>query len=641
MKQFLNVIDRDEAEKRFRAALQLAPLQAEVVPLGEALGRVLAADIAAPVNAPSFDRSNYDGFAVQAADTFGATEEEPARLKLLPEAIPAGVEPASEAAPDCAISIATGGMIPRGASAVVMVEHADAVDGELLVRRAVAPGFGVAFAGSDIAAGEIVLRAGDELSSRETGVLAGVGVHEVAVWRRPIVGVISTGDELLAPGEPMQPGGVYDSNNRILADAIREAGGSPREYGVFADDLNELRPVVSRAIAECDLVLLSGGTSKGEGDLCYHAVRELTEPGVLAHGVALKPGKPVCLAAHGSKPVVVLPGFPTSAIFTFHEFVAPLIRIYAGGSPTARGRAEATMAVKVNSEIGRTEYLLVGLVRKPGAADAGELAAYPMGKGSGSITTFSRADGFVVIDRHREIVEADAAVTVQLLGANLKVADLVVIGSHCIGLDFLIGQLNRRGVKAKLLNVGSTAGLEAARRGECDIAGVHLLDVATGRYNTPFVSDDLELVAGYGRRQGFLFRPNDERFVGLKGEAAVARAAADAACLMMNRNAGSGTRILIDRLLAGRQPPGYAAAARSHNAVAAAIAQGRADWGIAIEGAARQADLAFLPINHEQYDFVIPRTRRHTPAVQLFVELLQTQGIREQLAELGFEFGGG
>jgi putative molybdopterin biosynthesis protein len=185
----------------------------------------------------------------------------------------------------------------------------------------------------------------------------------------------------------------------------------------------------------------------------------------VAHGVALKPGKPICLAATRGRPVVVLPGFPTSAIFTFHEFVAPVLRAQAGRGSEQRMTVAARLAVKVNSEIGRTEYLLVGLVET--ADELGpdtSLAAYPMGQGSGSVTTFSRADGFTTIGRHEEIVEAGTVVDVQLLGRELQLADLVVIGSHCIGLDYLLGELQQRGVRSKFLAVGSLAGLEAAKR---------------------------------------------------------------------------------------------------------------------------------------------------------------------------------
>ena len=628
--QFLEVIDRDEAERRFRGALALEPLGAEEVPLEQALGRVLARDIEAAVDVPSFDRSNYDGYAVRAADTYGATEEEPRRVRLLDHAIPTGVVPRGQLAPGTAMAIATGAMLPRGADAVVMVEDTDVEGDELVVRRAVTPGWGVSFAGTDIAAGETVLRAGETLTSRETGVLAAVGVTRVPVWRRPVVAILSTGDEIIAPGQPMQPGLVYDSNAQILADAVTELGGQPLRMGIVPDELDQLRKCLDEALRKADVVLLSGGTSKGAGDLSYQAVGQL-EPGVLAHGVALKPGKPLCLAAHQDKPVVILPGFPTSAIFTFHEFVAPVIRILGGRQALERASVEARLPVKINSEAGRTEYLLVGLVSR-----GDQLIAYPMGKGSGSVTTFSRADGFVTIDRHEEIVEAGAEVTVQLLGTELRVADLVVIGSHCVGLDYLLSQLHRRGFRTKFLAVGSTAGLDAARRAECDLAGMHLLDPETGQYNRPYLTGDLELVEGYGRLQGIVFRRGDRRFEGCSGTEAIEWVKERADCVMVNRNQGSGTRILIDRLLGGVEPPGYAVQPKSHNAVAAAVAQGRADWGVAIQWVAQRYGLGFLPLEEERYDFVVPKSRADRPAVIAFCRLLAEEPVRHELGRMGF-----
>jgi len=637
--QFLDVIDRDEAERRFRAAIRLQPLGEESVSLADALSRALARDIVAACDVPSFDRSNFDGFAVRAVDTYGASEEVPKRLRLLDEVLATAVVPKQEVAPGTAVAIATGGMLPRGADAIVMVEHADVADGELVVRKAVTPGFGVAFAGTDISAGETVLRQGDVLTSRQTGVLAAIGVQTVSVWRRPRVAIISTGDELIAPGTSMRPGMVYDSNSRILADAVRELGGNPWVMGIVADDVDELRECLQRGLASADVVLLSGGTSKGEGDLCYHVVSELTDPGIVAHGVALKPGKPICLAAAGGKPVVILPGFPTSAIFTFHEFVAPAIRSLAGRPADECETVKAKLAVKVNSVIGRTEYLLVGLAERVDDGTEGDvtLAAYPMGKGSGSVTTFSRADGFVTIGRHEEIVPPGTVVDVQRLGSDPHVADLVAIGSHCVGLDFLLGRLQQRGYRTKFLAVGSTAGLAAAKRGECDVAGMHLLDAESGQYNRPFLTENLELIAGYGRLQGVVYRRGDTRFEGKSAADAIAGVKDDATCVMVNRNAGSGTRILIDQLLSGSQPTGYAVQARNHNAVAAAIAQGRADWGVAIRSVVRGSELGFLPLTHERYDFAVPKSRRDRPAVGALRDLLSDASVRGELKGLGFD----
>ncbi|HTO48264.1 MAG TPA: molybdopterin biosynthesis protein, partial [Burkholderiales bacterium] len=510
--QFLTVISRDEATARFRQHLRLAPLGTETVPLADALNRVLAADVLADVDVPAFDRSNVDGFAVVASDTFGAMEETPRTVRLNDEVLAPGVVPASTVGTGIATAIATGGMLPRGADAVVMVEHTELAgasgDRRVEIRRAATPGENVSYSGTDIARGETVLRTGQLLTSREIGVLAAIGLAALAVYRRPRVAIFSTGDEIVAPGDPLRPGAVYDSNAAIIGAAVEELGGTPVHLGVIPDDDEALTAALARGL-QSDLVIFSGGTSKGAGDLSYRVVSRLGDPGVVAHGVALKPGKPICLAVTGGKPVVILPGFPTSAIFTFHEFVAPVIRAYAGLPPDERQIVPAMLPMRVNSERGRTEYLLVGLVQGENG-----LAAYPMGKGSGSVTTFSGADGFITIDQHTEILDAGARVAVQLLGHRLEPADLVIIGSHCVGLDLLVGELIRSGMRAKSLYVGSMGGLAAAKRGECDLAGIHLLDPATGEYNRPMLTDALTLVPGYGRMQGIVYRAGDSRFEG-------------------------------------------------------------------------------------------------------------------------------
>ncbi len=468
--QFLEVIDRDEAMARFHRHLELRPLGREGVALAQALGRVLARTVVAEIDVPGFDRANVDGFAVRASDTAGASARAPIPLALNQEILTPGHEPRLAVTPGTATLIATGGMVPRGADAVVMVEHTETreVNGAMVVEahRPAVAGQLISFAGSDLARGETVLRAGQTLTSREIGMLAAVGCAVVEVWRRPRVAIISTGDEIVAPGEPIRRGAVYDSNAAILAAAVEEAGGAPRLLGIGPDDQAVLAGLVERGLAGCDMVILSGGTSKGAGDLCYHAVASLKDPGILVHGVALKPGKPLCLAVTGGKPVVVLPGFPTSAIFTFHEFAAPVIRAFAGLPAEQAERQPAMLPVRLASERGRTEYVMVSLVR---GADDAALAAYPTGKGSGAVTTFSQADGFIAIAPHVESVPAGTPVEVQLIG-RAHLADLVVIGSHCVGLDVLIGRLQAEGITVKVLNIGSTGGLAAAKRGECDVA---------------------------------------------------------------------------------------------------------------------------------------------------------------------------
>jgi putative molybdopterin biosynthesis protein len=637
--QFLEVVSADEARTRFEQHLDLTPLAGETVPLADALARVLAQDVVAAVDAPPFDRSNVDGFAVRAADTVGAGDGNPRLLRLNAEVIACGHAPALQVTPGTATAIATGGVMPRGADAVVMIEQTELIEHgapAIELRRAAVPGQFVAYAGSDIARGETLLRRGTRIGSREIGMLAACGLGAVEVVRKPRVAVLSTGDELVRPGEPLKPAGVYDSNGAIIAAAIREAGGEPLSFGAFPDDEATLEKAVRRALAEADMVVLSGGTSKGAGDLSHAIVSRLGPPGILVHGVALKPGKPLCLGVVGDKPIVVLPGFPTSAIFTFHAYVAPVIRAWAGLAPEAAETLSARVPLRVASELGRKEFLLVSLIE----SDEGMLA-FPTGKGSGSVTSFSQADGFLEIDQLAAALDADSEARVTLIGSAASAPDLVIMGSHDVALDVVVGALADRGLSARTLAIGSLGGVAAASRGQCDVAPVHLIDPRSGQYNVHLATPGLRLVRGWQRMQGILFRPGDRRFEGRSAAEALKAALADESALMVNRNAGAGTRVLIDKLLEGARPSGYANQPKSHNAVAAAIAQGRADWGLAIEPVARLYGLAFLPVAPEHYDFLVVEKRMERSAVRAFLAALRDDSVRERIRALGMSPGDG
>jgi putative molybdopterin biosynthesis protein len=630
--QFLEVVSAEEARTRFMRRIDLAPLPGEKVGLAAALGRVLATDVAAPIDVPPFDRANVDGFALRSADTVGASDGAPRRFRLNGEVIVCGHVPALEVTAGSATTIATGAVIPRGADAVVMIEHTDLSDEgaapTIDVRRAVAPGQFISYAGSDIARGETVLRRKTLLSSREIGMLAACGLAEIEVVRKPKVAVLSTGDELAVPGGALALAQVYDSNGAIIAAAVAEAGGEPVPFGAFPDDEAALERAVRAALAACDLVVLSGGTSKGAGDLSHRIVSKLGE--VLVHGVALKPGKPLCLATIDGKPLAVLPGFPTSAIFTFHAFVAPVIRARAGLAAEAARSIEAQVPVRIASELGRKEFVLVALA--PGE-DAP--VAFPTAKGSGAVTSFSQADGFLEIDALAAALDAGSRARVTLIGQTASMPDLVIMGSHCIALDVVLGSLAERGFAARTIAVGSMGGVAAAERGECDLAPVHLVDPASGRYNAHLLRPGLALVKGWQRMQGFVHRRDDARFAGSSAADAIKAALADPGCLMVNRNAGAGTRVLIDQLLGGGRPAGYSNQPRSHNAVAAAVAQRRADWGIAIESVAQLYGLAFLPIAPEDYDFLLVESRRQRAAVAAFFAALRDETVREKIHALG------
>ncbi len=630
--QFLTILSREDALERFEAALFPRPVPSEQRPLSDLLGCALAQDIVAPIDVPPFDRSNVDGFAVRSADLVSASEAAPVRVMLNDEGIACGTAPIRPVLSGTTTSIATGGPVPRGADAIVMVEYTQPVGNRAIeIRRAASPGQFISYAGSDIARGEALLRAGTVIGSREIGMLAACGIAQVLVARRPRVAVISTGNELAQPGEPLRPAEIYDTNGAIVAAAVSENGGEAVFLGAIADDEEQLEAAMRKALEAGDMLVLSGGTSKGAGDLSHRIIARLGKPGIIAHGVALKPGKPLCLAVCDGKPVVILPGFPTSAMFTFHDMIVPVLRRMAGLPPRSDAKVSAKVPVRIASELGRTEFVMVSLVE----GDRG-LIAYPSGKGSGAITSFAQADGFLKIDALADQMPAGSDAEVTLFTPHVRVPDLVIIGSHCTGLDLVAAPLARGGFSVRSIAVGSLGGLAAARRGECDFAPIHLLDEATGSYNAPFLMAGLELVPGWRRMQGIVFRSGDARFEGLNAEAAVQAALADPTCIMVNRNQGAGTRILIDRLLADARPDGYWNQPRSHNAVAAAVAQHRADWGVTIAPVAHASGLGFIPLAEEHYDFALVTARKGRPAVQAFLQALASGESRAALAQAGF-----
>ncbi|MCT7377168.1 molybdopterin biosynthesis protein [Chelativorans salis] len=630
--QFLTILSREEALARFEAALFPRAIAAEERQLADALGLALAESVVAPIDVPSFDRANVDGFAVRSADIAAASEGQPVRLTLNGETIACGVTPELTVLPGTATPISTGGPLPRGADAIVMVENTHPSEGDAIeVGRSASPGQFVSHAGSDIAMGEIVLRVGMVIGSREIGMLAACGIASIPVARKPHVAVLSTGDELVQPGEALPSAGIYDTNGAIVTAAVSENGGEAEFLGSFPDDEARLEAAMRQALATHDMLILSGGTSKGAGDVSHRIVARLGQPGIIAHGIALKPGKPLCLAVCDGKPIVILPGFPTSAMFTFHDMIVPVLRRMAGLPPRTDAQVTARVPLRIASEIGRTEFVMVSLVKGQEG-----LVAYPTGKGSGAITSFAQADGFIRIEALADHMPAGSETQVTLFTPQVRVPDLSIIGSHCTGLDRVVAPLVRDGFSVRVLAVGSLGGLAAARRGECDLAPIHLLDEKTGRYNEPFLEAGLELVPGWRRMQGIVFRPGDLRFEGLDAHDAVRAALADPDCLMVNRNQGAGTRILIDTLLGSARPDGYWNQPRSHNAVAAAVAQKRADWGVTIAPVAEASGLGFIPLAEEHYDFALVTARKDRPAVKTFLAALQSEESRISLEQAGF-----
>ncbi len=604
-------------------------------------GHVLAEDIVSTIDVPGFDRATMDGYALKAQDTFGANEVQPRVLKLVGRIEP-GEESVFTLSRGEASEIATGAALPVGANAVLMIEHSRSSGEVVEIFKSVTPGENVMAAGSDLMAGELLLRRDQPITSREVGILAALGKGSVRVHGSPKVAIISTGNELVAPGSTLGKAKIYDINAPALAAAVRDSGGVPIMLGIAQDDEKKISELLEEALRVADIVLTSGSTSAGRRDLLPRLISSLKNSQILANGLAVKPGKPALTALVGGKPLFALPGNPTSALMVFHALVKPTIKGLAGmATQSDEHLVEAQVAFKTFSVRGKQELLPVHVVTD----EVGAYLAYPTLAGSGAITSFALADGFVKIPADRDILLEGERVQVHLFSPTIEIADLVIIGSHCIGIDVLLRIMSRhqRQVSSKIINVGSLGGLHAVKRGEADLAGIHLLDETSGDYNTPFIKrlkleEKVVLVRGYAREQGLITaKGNPKRIQNyedlLRPEVT-----------FINRNAGSGTRIIIDMSLTAlarekaisfetltQRIEGYDLEAKSHSAVAAAILHGKVDVGLGIRTVAEQNGLDFIPHSRERFDFAIGKSRIHKNSIRLFLETLKSEEFKQTL----------
>ena len=409
MSSFWQVITRQEAESLFA---QLTRVETEEIPIRKALDRVLGEDVISKVDVPHFPRSNMDGYALRAEDTFGATESSPIRLKLI-GSIEMGMEADLTVSPGEAAQIATGGMLPRGADAMVMVEYTERPDeNTVIAKRAVAPGEHTVSIGEDIKVGDIILQQGRRLKAQDIGALAAIGVTQIPVYRRPRVAILSTGDEIVPPDAEPGPGQVRGTNLYTLAALTEQFGGHPVDFGIIKDDYDQLRKTITTALESCDIVAVSGGSSVGSKDITIEVIQSLQSDSILAHGVAIRPGKPTILARIQNKPVIGVPGHPVSAAVVFQLLVKPIIHRlmnYTGGF-AEQATLRARLSQNIPSPSGREDYVRVSLRR-----NGDQWWADPVLGKSGTITTLTKADGLVKIDLELEGLEQGQWVEVRPL----------------------------------------------------------------------------------------------------------------------------------------------------------------------------------------------------------------------------------
>lgn len=413
MKDLLQVLTPEMAAKRLDQHLNLIPGELEEIPLAKALGRIVGEDILSPEDLPGFSRSTMDGYAVKAQDTFGASEGIPGYLTLVGEVL-MGEKAKVQIGPGQAVKIATGGMLPEGADAVLMLEYTQEISSDMLeVVKEVGPGENTVRRGEDVEKGQIVLTKGTRIRPQELGALSGLGISRIKVFPLPKVAVISTGDELVSLEETPGPGQIRDINSPAIGAQITQEGGLPLYLGIIKDDYQSLKATIQAALEKADLVVVSGGSSVGTRDVTLDVIQELGNPGVLVHGVSVRPGKPTILGSVGGKGIFGLPGHPVSAMIIFDIFVAPVIRRLTGLAEGLTSQTRKTVQAKLGrnmaSAAGREDYLRVALVEKEG-----EFWAEPILGKSGLISTMVKAQGTVKIPAVKEGLLAGELVEVTL-----------------------------------------------------------------------------------------------------------------------------------------------------------------------------------------------------------------------------------
>ncbi len=404
----LNVLSIEEALNLLLKHIR--PInRTDTVAIEQLVGRTLAADICSLADVPGFDRSAVDGLAVRAADTFGASESLPAMLELT-GSVSMGQTPDFRIQPGECASVPTGGALPSGADAMVMIEYVENTGDSLqLVNRPAAPGDHLILRGDDFKAGQTVLSAGRMIRSSDIGTLAALDIDSAKVSQKPKVAIISTGDELASSGQSLRSGQVHDVNSPALAALVRESGGEPVLYGIVADQLGQLEECLKKALRDCDLVLISGGSSVGEKDHLQAAIAAQGEPGILFHGIAVKPGKPTLAGVAQGKIMLGLPGHPLAAWFMAKWLAMPLILALQGAETPVPDTVLARTSCRIPSNVGRESIIPVRLQADPGTPG---LLAEPVFTKSGLITILSQCDGCIRINRDLEGLETGSQVIV-------------------------------------------------------------------------------------------------------------------------------------------------------------------------------------------------------------------------------------
>ena len=600
-------------------------LPVETVDVDKSLARVAAGSVYAVQSAPHYNSAAMDGIAVRASDTFGAQETAPLQLEIKP----AGTLYAA----GCCYIVDTGDVMPPGTNAVIMIEDVHRIGAMAEIIAAASPWQHVRIIGEDIVANELVIPEHQAISPVDIAALMAGGLERVQVLARPRVGIIPTGDEIVATHRELKPGTILDINSHMLAAAVSEWGGTAHCHAIVKDDPAALEQAVRSELAESDVVLINAGTSAGTEDYTSDVLNKLGK--VLVHGVSIKPGKPVVLAICEGKPVIGLPGYPVSAMLTAELFARDILRERQKLPQTETRQISATVVRQVPSTVGVEEYVRVSVGNVQG-----KMVAAPLGRGAGLISSLTKAQGIISIDEAGLGLSAGTLTPVRLLRESRPDRNILAVGSHDLALELLGVHLRRRrgDVSLSCTNVGSMGGIMAIRNNEAHLAGIHMLDESTGQYNVSQVEKYLPKIAWRlvhlaMRQQGIMVAAGNPK--GIKGLSCLARPDVT----FINRQRGSGTRMLLDYELnklgiSGGRIDGYEKEVATHMTVAASVASGTIDAGLGVLAAAKALGLDFLPVASEQYDLLMNFASRDE-RMALIIQVLQSAEFRSEVEALG------
>lgn len=617
---YLSNYELDEAIDMFFSKLNYENIGKEEINSWDALGRVTTSALFAKISSPHYNSSAMDGISLNSKLTHGASEKNHIEL----------IEGKDY------IIVDTGDPIPKQHDCVIMVEDLIKTgEGKVSIYKSGAAWQNIRPIGEDIVEQQLIIPSGHKIRPMDIGAIIAGGINKIEVYKRPKVGIIATGTEIVEAGSKLKLGDIIDFNSHTFAAQVTEWGGIPKRYGIVKDVYEDIKKIIMMAMEECDIVLINAGSSAGREDFTDSIIREVGE--VYVHGIAIKPGKPAILGSINHKPIIGIPGYPVSAYFIMENIVKRIVSSYQGTEAIASRTVKAVLSRKIMSSLKHLEFVRIKL----GYVED-KLIATPLSRGAGATISLVRADGVFEIPQNVEGIEAGSIVDIKLIKEEDEIKNTVVcIGSHDPIVDIAgdIMHRNNRNFFLCSANVGSMGGIMALKNEETHLAPIHLLDMDTGDYNISYINKYIKdkamaLIKGVGRTQGFLVKKGNPReisgFLDLTSED----------IKYINRQRGAGTRLLLDYNLNKlgintSSVYGYEREENTHLAVAAAIAAGDADTGLGIYSAASIMGLDFIPVATEEYDFCIPVKYLELEMIQKFIETLKSKEFALELDKLG------